>query len=65
MIIDLTGMKIVTKVEHHTCEFHKKYPGEAWAGCTCSGGVSQTITPDNTPPKKKCDHCGGTGQVSA
>ena len=65
MLIDLTGMKIVNKSEHHTCEFHKKNPGVQWAGCTCSAGISQTIVPDDTPPKKKCAHCDGTGQVPA
>ncbi len=63
MLIDLTGMKVVTKTEHRTCEFHKKNPGVAWAGCTCMGGVSQTIVQDDTPPKEKCEHCGGTGEA--
>lgn len=65
MIIDLTGKKIVTQVEHHTCDFHKKNPMVNFAGCTCSGGVSQMVVPDDAPPKKTCDHCGGTGQVPA
>lgn len=27
---------LVTKVERHTCPFHKKHPGRNFPGCTCS-----------------------------
>lgn len=64
MFIDLTGKKQVVKSEHTTCEFHKKNPGVSYAGCTCSGAYSSTWVPDDTPPKKKCDACGGTGEIA-
>lgn len=27
--------------ESSTCDYHKKHPGENWAGCTCSASVGQ------------------------
>jgi len=32
----------VTEISSHTCEHHKRQPWDrSWAGCTCSGGISQ------------------------
>ena len=28
--------KIETKVSHAVCPFHQVYPGQPYAGCTCS-----------------------------
>lgn len=27
--------------ERHTCPYHLKYPGAAYAGCTCSANMGQ------------------------
>lgn len=60
MIIDLTGMKIVSTVTHETCEFHKKNPGVYYDVCTCSSSYSAKYVRDENPPRK-CVHCNGTG----
>lgn len=60
MIIDLTGLKMVSKSTYETCEFHKKNPGVNYAGCTCSASYSSEYVPDENPPKQ-CVHCKGTG----
>lgn len=63
MLIDLTGLKPITTVESHTCDFHQKNPGMHYAGCTCSGGYSQKWVKDENPPQP-CPHCKGTGTVN-
>lgn len=35
-----------TIFESHTCDYHKKHPGENWAGCTCSASVGQRLKGD-------------------
>lgn len=30
-------------VERHTCDYHRKHPGEPWAGCTCHSSISQEV----------------------
>lgn len=41
MLIDYNPDDYVTESSHTTCEYHKKHPGEAWPGCTCSASRSQ------------------------
>lgn len=54
------GKKYITEVTSHTCSFHEKHPGVAYAGCTCSAAYSQELVDDPNPPKT-CTHCDGTG----
>lgn len=39
LIIDYDFYKTVTK--HHTCDYHRRHPGENWAGCTCSSSYGR------------------------
>ncbi len=43
--------------EHHTCEFHKRYPSESYAGCTCSGstGLHRKVV-EQTSQKERIDN---------
>ncbi len=43
MLIRQPPMKTVTT--RHVCEFHKKYPGQNYAGCTCSGSYGAVVKP--------------------
>ncbi len=29
-------------IKHHTCDHHKKHPGDRWPGCTCFSSYSQS-----------------------
>ena len=40
---------------HHTCGFHKKNPGQQYAGCTCSGSYSLVLGPPPTPTPELSD----------
>ena len=39
MLIRYDPDEYQTVSQYHTCEFHKRYPGEPFAGCTCSGSL--------------------------
>jgi len=41
MIINYYPTK--TKFTHQTCNFHKKYPFQDYAGCTCTSTYSSQI----------------------
>ena len=43
MFIKLPPMK--SEHRQHTCEFHKRNPGKAFAGCTCFGSCSAVVKP--------------------
>lgn len=43
MLIKLPPME--TTVESNICSYHKKNPGKAYAGCTCSGAITSTVKP--------------------
>ena len=40
---------------HHTCGFHKKNPGQQYAGCTCSGSYSLVLGSPPTPTPELSD----------
>jgi hypothetical protein len=29
-----------SEVNSNTCQYHRQYPGKAYAGCTCSAGIT-------------------------
>ena len=43
MLIKQPPMEIVT--EFHTCTYHKRNPGNPYAGCTCSGMIGGKVKP--------------------
>ncbi len=43
MLIRQPPMKTVAT--RHTCDFHKRYPGKTYPGCTCSGSIACVVKP--------------------
>ena len=43
MLIKQPPTKII--ITTHTCDFHKKYPGTNFPGCTCSGSYRTVVKP--------------------
>ncbi len=37
MLIEYNSEDYEVVSKHHVCDYHKRNPGKAWAGCTCGG----------------------------
>jgi len=53
MIINIDPDDYVTEISHSTCPFHKKHPGEPYAGCSCSSSyIRRRATPEERRTNK-------------
>ena len=55
MLISYDPDEYESVYESHTCHFHKRHPGKAFAGCTCSFGSFQKRRSPEEIAKIKAD----------
>ncbi len=46
----------VTESGYNPCEFHKNRPGANYAGCTCSGSISQVRASDEVIKERRAKY---------
>ena len=54
MLIQYDPDRYTVDVQIHTCPFHVEFPGDDYAGCTCSSAYTQReCTPEERADKRR------------